>query len=107
MIVPDVNLLIYAVNRDAPSHPIARDWLEQTLSGTTRVSLAWLVVIAFIRITANPRMLDNPLSPESALRYVSGWLEQPVVQPLNPGRTTLADPVPAVARSRCRRQSDQ
>ena len=66
-------------------HPAARNWLEETLSGTTSVGLAWLVAIAFIRITTHPRILQRPLRSDAALRYVSGWLEQPAVRPLNPG----------------------
>ncbi|WP_376695969.1 type II toxin-antitoxin system VapC family toxin [Wenzhouxiangella sp. EGI_FJ10305] len=85
MILPDANLLIYAVNRDAPHHQAARTWLEQVLSGTTGVGLPWLVLIAFIRLTTNPRIFESPLSPEAALDIVSGWLEQPCVVPVGPG----------------------
>jgi predicted nucleic acid-binding protein len=40
MILLDVNLLIYAVNEDAPSHRKAKSWLETTLSGTETVGLS-------------------------------------------------------------------
>lgn len=85
MILPDANLLIYAVNHDAPHHQAARTWLEQVLSGTTVVGLPWLALIAFIRLTTNPRVFESPLAPEAALDMVSGWLEQPCVTPVNPG----------------------
>lgn len=85
MILPDANLLIYAVNQDAPHHEAARSWLERVLSGTTAVGMSWLVLIAFIRLTTNPRIFESPLSPESALDIVSGWLEQPCVVLINPG----------------------
>lgn len=85
MILPDANLLIYAVNRDSPHHEIARTWLERTLSGTSAVGLPWLVLIAFIRLTTNPRVFGSPLAPDAALDLVSGWLEQPCVVSVNPG----------------------
>ncbi|NBD95891.1 MAG: PIN domain-containing protein [Gammaproteobacteria bacterium] len=85
MIVPDANLLIYAVNRDAPHHEAARFWLERVLSGTSAVGMPWLVLIAFIRLTTNPRIFESPLSPESALDIVSGWLSQPCASMINPG----------------------
>lgn len=85
MILPDANLLIYAVNRDAPHHPQARHWLEQTLSGHESVGLAWIVVLAFLRITTHPRVFDRPLAAEQALDYVEGWLSQPYVRPVTPG----------------------
>jgi len=85
VILPDANLLIYAVNRDAPHHRQARLWLEQTLSGHETVGLAWIVVLAFIRITTHPRVFDKPLAVEQALDYVEGWLSQPCVRPVTPG----------------------
>ena len=85
MILPDANLLIYAVNKDAPHHHAARAWLENALSGTTPVGLTWLVLLAFIRLTTNPRIFESPLKPDAALDLVSGWLEQPCVTLVNPG----------------------
>jgi len=85
VILPDANLLIYAVNLDAPHHRQARLWLEQTLSGHETVGLAWIVVLAFLRITTHPKVLDRPLAVEQALDYVEGWLGQPYVRPLTPG----------------------
>lgn len=81
----DTNLLIYAVNRDAPKHDQARDWLEQTLSSNTVIGIPWLVSIAFLRLTTNPRVMQSPITVEQALDYVNGWLQQPCVMPLNPG----------------------
>ena len=85
MILPDANLLIYAVNRDAPHHRQARKWLEQVLSGNEAVGMAWIVLLAFIRITTHPRVFDHPLKVEQALDYVEGWLGQPYVRPVTPG----------------------
>ncbi len=85
MIVPDVNLLVYAVNQDAPHHERAGAWLEQMLSGSERVGLPWLVLIAFLRLTTHPHIFETPLTTPMALDYVTGWLAQPCVQPLEPG----------------------
>lgn len=85
MIVPDVNLLIYAVNRDAPHHDAARAWMEHSLSGSEPVGLPWLVVIAFLRLTTHPRIFEAPLETDSALGIVAGWLAQPCARPLEPG----------------------
>lgn len=85
MILIDANLLIYAVDADSPHHARARHWLEGVLSGTTPVGLAWVVILAFIRITTRPGILRVPLAPERALRYVHEWLDQPYVAPVAPG----------------------
>ena len=61
MILVDANLLIYAVNRDAPQHKAARMWFEQVLSGDESVGLPWLCLLAFLRVTTRPGILVNPL----------------------------------------------
>ena len=85
MIVPDVNLLVYAANHDATHHERARVWLEQTLSGTEPVGLPWLVTVAFVRLTTHARVFSSPLTTDQALGFVNSWLAQPCTEPLNPG----------------------
>lgn len=85
MILVDANLLIYAIDSDSPHHGRARTWFEELLSGTTSVGLAWVVILAFIRITTRPGILRTPLAPERALQYVHEWLEQPCVAAVAPG----------------------
>jgi hypothetical protein len=87
VILVDANLLIYAVDADAPQHPRARRWLEDTLSGTTRVGLPWLVLLAFLRVTTREGILVRSLTPGQALAYVDSWLAQPNVEPVGPGPT--------------------
>lgn len=85
MILIDANLLVYAINSDAPQHAVARGWLEETLSGVTPVGLPWVVLLAFLRLTTSHRVLSSPMSIEQALRYVDSWMAQPYVTVLNPG----------------------
>ena len=85
MILVDANLLIYAIDSDAPLHRPAREWLEGAFSGTTRIGLPWIVLLAFLRITTRPRILVRPLSLGEATDYVDSWLEQPFVEPVSPG----------------------
>ena len=85
MIVVDANLIIYAIDTDAPLHRPAREWLEGALSGTTRIGLPWIVLLAFLRITTRPRILVRPLSLGEATDYIDSWLDQPFVEPLSAG----------------------
>jgi toxin-antitoxin system PIN domain toxin len=85
VILVDANLLIYAVDADAPHHVRAHAWLEDLLSGTTAVGLAWIVILAFVRITTRPGILRKPLSAEQALTFVDGWFDQPYVTAIGPG----------------------
>jgi toxin-antitoxin system PIN domain toxin len=85
VILVDANLLIYAVNADSHHHRAARRWLEETMSGTTPVGLAWIVLLAFLRITTRPGVLQHPITPDRALDYVDSWLRQPYVTAVVPG----------------------
>lgn len=84
MLIVDANLLIYATNRDAPDHSAAKRWWESVLSGEEPVGLAWLVLLAFLRVTTNPRVFTSPLSFEQAAEAVDGWLEQPAARLVEP-----------------------
>ena len=85
MKVIDLNLLLYAVNRDSPRHSDAKTWLQEAMSGEERIALAWTVLLGFIRLTTSPRILDHPLSVDDALRTIDLWLAQPSVSALEPG----------------------
>ena len=85
MILVDANLLIYAVDADAPHHAAARQWLETVLSGTTRVGFPWVVLLAFLRVTTRAGILTRSLTPQAALGYVDSWLKQPNAEPVGPG----------------------
>jgi hypothetical protein len=84
MIVIDVNLLIYAVNQDAPLHGKAKSWLETTLSGTETVGLSWSAILAFFRLTTRAGIFRMPLTVESAFDLLDVWLSQPAVVAIEP-----------------------
>lgn len=85
MTLIDANLLLYAYDASSRHHARSREWLEEVLSGPDPVGLAWIAILAFLRISTNPRALAHPLSLAEAVSIVSSWLEQPCVQPLDPG----------------------
>jgi hypothetical protein len=85
MIVPDLNLLIYAYDSSSPSHPRARKWWIQTLSGTEAVGISWIVALGFIRLWTNPRIFAVPMTVDLAATHVESWFKRPLVRPLNPG----------------------
>jgi toxin-antitoxin system PIN domain toxin len=82
--LPDLNLLLYAVDEEAHSHHEARAWLEEALSGTESVGFAWTVLLGFARISTNPRIYEQPLTIEEALDLIDGWLGQPVATVVEP-----------------------
>ncbi|MBF8290389.1 MAG: hypothetical protein HW391_1357 [Chloroflexi bacterium] len=80
----DANVLIYAVNEDAPAHAVCRRWLDDALAGNESVGFAWIVLLAFLRVATNPAVLADPMSVEEATDQVRTWLAAPaaiVVEP--------------------------
>jgi toxin-antitoxin system PIN domain toxin len=82
--LPDLNLLLYAIDEDSAGHTGACAWVEEALSGTEAVGFAWTVLLGFTRISTNPAILERPLSTGKALDYVDGWLAQPVATVVHP-----------------------
>ncbi len=86
MILVDANILLYAYVPSSKHHETARDWLETTFSKPEPVGLSWVTILAFLRISTNPRILQDAFSVAEAVGIVSAWLEAPVVTILEPGK---------------------
>ncbi len=84
MVIPDVNLLIYAHNEAAPFHSPAREWWEALIESQHPVGLPWVVALGFIRLVTHPSVMVEPLSPLPAVSRVRGWLSQPSVRIIEP-----------------------
>jgi toxin-antitoxin system PIN domain toxin len=82
--LPDVNILLYAVDEGSARHQPARAWVEERLSGTETFAFTWVVLLAFIRLTTSPRVFQSPLSTSAALDLVDSWLAQPCVAVVHP-----------------------
>lgn len=85
MMVPDINLLLYAEIAAFPEHVASRGWWEATLNGTEEVGLPPPTVFGFIRISTNPRIFSPPLAVTAAIERVEAWLSRPNVRALVPG----------------------
>jgi uncharacterized protein len=85
MILPDVNVLIYAFRRDLPQHAVCRPWLVAVVSGDARFGLSPLVLGAVVRITTNPRAFRTPSAIQEAFGFCEDLLGQPHCQIVEPG----------------------
>lgn len=85
MIVPDVNLLLYAQVSAFPEHAAARRWWEGLLNGEATVGLSLPALFGFIRIATHPRILRPPMAVPGTIEVVEGWLARPQVQLVQPG----------------------
>jgi toxin-antitoxin system PIN domain toxin len=85
VIIPDINLLIYAYNSDAPFHERAKSWLEGCLSNRVPVGLPWVVMLGFVRIMSSNAVFTQPMEPTEALEQVDTWLACPQTRIIVPG----------------------
>jgi len=82
--LPDVNLLLYAIDESSPRFEPAHTWVEGLFGGRETVALAWAVTLAFVRLTTKPQVMTSPLSVDEALDIVDGWLARPNVTVIHP-----------------------
>jgi toxin-antitoxin system PIN domain toxin len=82
--VVDANVLLYAVNRDAPRHAEARAWLDASLSGGASVGFSWIALSAFVRLSTSASLFAAPLTIDQALDRVDRWLAQPPASLVEP-----------------------
>ena len=85
MVLPDVNVLIYAFRQDAAQHEVCRDWLQQILDGDARFGVSQLVLSAFVRLTTNHRVYAEPSSLDEAFGFCAQLREQSHCQIVEPG----------------------
>ncbi len=85
MILPDVNVLVYAFRSDTVEHGETRTWLEGALDGDEPVGIASLVLSGFLRVVTHPRIFTPPDTIESALSFADAMHSQPIAVPVDPG----------------------
>ncbi|HEX9886397.1 MAG TPA: type II toxin-antitoxin system VapC family toxin [Longimicrobiales bacterium] len=85
MILPDVNVLVYAHREDAPRHPEYRLWLEQVLTGPSTYGISDLVMSGFLRIVTHPRVFQDPTPPTQALAFARAVRDRENRVPVEPG----------------------
>ncbi len=84
MIVIDANILLHAYDRSSPRHVPASRWLQATIDGADDVGLALVTVLAFIRLTTDPRVYQVPMKTGRAIELVDSWLRRTNVQLIGP-----------------------
>jgi hypothetical protein len=79
VIIVDANVLLHAYDSGSERHGDAARWLEEALSGDEPVGMPVVNLLAFIRISTNPRVLESPLETAEAIAIVESWMARPQV----------------------------
>ena len=85
MILPDVNVLIYAFRPEVPEHPRCRQWLQDVVDGDARFGISPFALAAVVRVTTNRRAYPTPSSLDDAFGFSDYLLGQPHCQIVEPG----------------------
>jgi toxin-antitoxin system PIN domain toxin len=86
VILPDVNVLIYAFRRDAPRHAEYRDWLDATVNGEAPYGIAPQTLASLVRISTHSGVYVHPSDLGEALAFCGAVVE--------PSRCTIVQPGP-------------
>lgn len=85
VILPDVNVLVYAYREDAPNHRPYRAWLEGVVSGDAAYGMSDLVLQGFLRVVTHPRVFAVPSPIDHALEFAGAVRDHPSCISLGPG----------------------
>lgn len=86
MVLPDVNVLIFAFRKDTEFHPSCRKWLDDTVRGDAPFGVSPLALSAVVRVTTNRRSYPNTSSLDDAFGFCEDVLGQPNCRIVEPGR---------------------
>jgi toxin-antitoxin system PIN domain toxin len=84
LILPDVNVLIYAFRVDSADHAKYRSWLSEVVNGAAAYGVAPQVLASLIRICTHPRIYKQPSSTDEVLAFCSVLLEAPNATLISP-----------------------
>lgn len=85
MILPDVNVLLYAFRRDSAEHPRHREWLSGVVNGPEAYGISPQVLCSLVRIATHPRIFVSPSRLDAAMAFAAVLLEQPHCTVVRPG----------------------
>ena len=72
--IVDANVLVYAMDADAPQHAASRALLEAARDSSTTLNVTSQVLCEFSSIVTNARRVPNPRSPADAIGAISDLL---------------------------------
>jgi uncharacterized protein len=85
VILPDVNVLVYAFRSDVKEHDAYKAWLEGVVNGDAAYGMSPQVLASVIRLATHPRVFAHPDPLEDAVAFASTLLNQPHCQIIEPG----------------------
>ena len=85
MILPDVNVLLYAFRPDAPDHARWHRWLEAVVNGDEPFGISPQVLASVVRIATHPGIFSRPDRCQDVLAFCTALIGRPQCQIIQPG----------------------
>jgi hypothetical protein len=86
MLLPDVNVLIYAHREDStPEHPAYAAWLTDLATGDEPFALSVLALAGLVRIVTNPRVFRDPSTLDDVFEFTTELTSRPNARVVAPG----------------------
>lgn len=85
MLLPDVNVLIYAHRKESPEHERYAEWLRTLATSSEPYALSEVGLAGFVRIVTNARIWEEPTTIGDALAFVRNLRERWNARSLTPG----------------------
>ena len=85
MILPDVNILLYAFRRDSPRQGEYRRWLEALVNAEAAYGIAPQVLASVIRISTHARIYVQPSTRDEAMEFCRVLLTPETCTVVHPG----------------------
>ena len=85
MLVVDVNVLLYALDRDSPRHATCLKWLERAGAALEPVGVSSQTTAAVLRIATQPGMASRVMSPAAVIDFLEDVRNLPAVGAVEPG----------------------
>lgn len=91
MLLPDVNVLIYAHREDStPEHPAYASWLTGLATGPEPFALSVLTLASLVRIVTNPRIFRPASTLDEAFDFLGELTRRPNARIVAPGPQHMA-----------------
>ncbi|MCG5055435.1 MAG: type II toxin-antitoxin system VapC family toxin [Myxococcales bacterium] len=88
MLIPDVNVLIYAHRAESPEHDRYAQWLIGLARGPEPFALSDLGASGFVRIVTNPKIWEAPTDTSVAIAFIDRLRSRSHARPLTHGASS-------------------
>lgn len=85
MILPDVNVLLYAHRLEAPEHAAYSRWLQSTVTKPEPFAMSEPVMSGFLRVATHRKVFRTPTPLARAIEFLDEIGGQPNCHVLRPG----------------------